>query len=1113
MPNVGTITGSMVLDPSAYISGLGQAAAATRSYQAGINGVTFAGFNRGVFATTTLLYGLNRIMHSMSKGMEEYSNVLGRIGSVADLTAASVGALADSMKRLSVEQGVGRKDIMGGMYTALQSRFASPAEMRAMAQGGAILSRSSGKEINVKKSVDLLSVARQALGINMDAVTSGRMNNLLLKGRDVGRWELDQMAAALGIPLTVYGNQFAGRIGGEETLRQLVAIMSTATLAGMNPRMTATGTRRLVERTVQLNKTKAGDPLRRGLIDLGFDPQDPIMSALNQGPIKFLNTLIRLTGGQTSELNRLGFGSRDLMLLTSAMRGNGGLLNKTYEELSYANTAGTAERYGEKMKGTYDYTRDRLRSQWELTSQSFMQASIPFIGQFTSMLETFNTVAQKLPDSVKSFMMLTSALMTFRMFMNLLGLRGPLFHQAAGGAMMPGMPQSPANNATVSFLPPKPFSVPLPISGKNADMGINRVNATTRMPFSWVTGKSSPRGFNLIFPQTGVDVGRNPRNFGTPATGAALNAITLSTIRRATAAKIAAGSGIGETYGMPVVPKGFGLLPGRSFTSHFAGMGGTAGSAVGMLGGMALGRSMEGENGSGMLPIMLSMLGAQFGGNLTTALSAQYGGMLPAAGALFSKFGLPAMAVTGAFKMFGGMGKQMPGSPGAKIALDREALLRPRGGNAFVRHISNLWNSLPAIGVMAGEALYGTQGKKRGPFADTFGRSRKGWLTSGMGSDALARVWDDPTRGDLYKRLVAPSLSDSSRSVFKRAGIKGLGDLLGNSKFRDMHISQFGEGSWRGLVSGDMYQKNPSGWVDVMTDSIRLFTNQMEKAKVATDLATEMERELAGARAALYEEVRPVIGYLSGYKTLFGLEGSQMDPYQLPKSKKWLEKYGYATNAFEQKFMSPYFANPKAGLEGKDLTPFFGESKLADMRAGYEESIGKSADSPYKEAEGLNRKLKSMQFLAKWGPYLSDPTKVTDEMLRSGLDLDTASMNPAMRRSVFESLRGLDYTAWTKTFEPQSAPFSNALYYGSKEGYNATLERPKEDFQVKILTEKLGQVADSIDAMVSKNDERERSFKDSLIEIIKTATTPIVDAVAGISSDFNGAEGFPSISE
>ena len=435
MPNVGTLNASMYLDTSPYIAGLNQAAGATRSFQQGVSTISFAGFNRGIFATTTLLYGLERIMSSMSKGMEKYSNILGRIGTVADLTAASVSALADSMASLSVYQGVSRTDIMQGMYTAAQAGFQSPAEMRAMASSGAILSRASGKEINVKKSVDLQSGLRQALGIGMNSVTSNRMNDILLKGRDVGRWELDQMAESIGKAATVWGNQFAGKQSGEETLRQLLTVMSTASLAGISPAMTATGTRRIVERTLQLNNTKRGDPLRAALRGVGFTGPNAIENALDQGGIKYLNTLSRITrGGESNELNKLGYQSRDLMVLTAAMRGGGEKLNQAYSDISYTGAAGTTERYGEKMRQTYDYQRDRLRSEWLITSQRFMQATIPLIGQFVNMLESFNKVAQALPDSVKSFTLMLGAIMSMRLALNFIGFRSKVANTGLSAA-------------------------------------------------------------------------------------------------------------------------------------------------------------------------------------------------------------------------------------------------------------------------------------------------------------------------------------------------------------------------------------------------------------------------------------------------------------------------------------------------------------------------------------------------------------------------------------------------------------------------------------------------------------------------------------------------------
>ena len=507
MADAGVIRAQAVMDPSMYIAGMNQMAAATRSFQTGMSSMSFAGFNRSMIATTTILYGLNRIMGSMSKGMEEYAQVLAKIGSVADLTAASVESLAESMKKLSVDSGTKRSDMMKGMYVALQSRFDSPAEMRSMASAGAILSRASGKEIDVKKSTDLLAVVRQGLGLGQGSVDSRRVTDILLKGRDVGRWELDQMAAALGIPMTIYGNEFSSKIGGEETLRQLIAIMSTATLVGLKPNVAATGTRRLVERTVQLSKSgKLGDPLRRGLRGIGFGGENPILDALGQGPMAFLNNLNQLTGGTSSGLIRYGYGSRDLRVLTSALRENGSLLNRTYQGLDYGQIAGTTDKYYGEQKQTYGYTRDRLRSEWEITSQQFMQASLPLIGAFTSALEGINKVAQALPDSVKSLVMLVGALGMFRVALRLFGFRGPLFETmlgmkggAAVGGALSGMARLDPSTAVAgkagSVVPPM-----MPLTGKpfpvnpnaSADRLARRMSKAKARGYSYAAGFGKP---------------------------------------------------------------------------------------------------------------------------------------------------------------------------------------------------------------------------------------------------------------------------------------------------------------------------------------------------------------------------------------------------------------------------------------------------------------------------------------------------------------------------------------------------------------------------------------------------------------------------------------------
>ena len=424
----GTIQAELTANVSGYMSGLGQATQASQQFQRSVTGISFQGFNRGIIATTTLLYGMNRIMGQMSQGMEEFSNVLARIGAVADLTADSVKNLADSMKAVSVSQGIVRSDIMKAMYTTAQSRFTKPSEMRFFGEQAAMLSRASGKEIDAAGAAKLMTGLVRSLGLDMQRdVASGRLSDMLLKSRDIGRWELRDMAPAIAKVATVFGNEFAGRLGGVETLRQMNAIMAVASGTDLPLGMVSTGVRRLVERSYQLRGTKRGEHLRTQLAGLGYDARDPITAALEKGPLFYLRDLARLSGGSPMELYRLGFQSRELAAVSAAMQGRGSQLMSAYQQMSPGGIAGTTGKYGERMKDTYEFRRDQLRAEWQITSQEFMQASVPMIRSFTDVLSGLNKVAQVLPQSVKSFAGLISMIVSMRFALNLLGFKGSIF--------------------------------------------------------------------------------------------------------------------------------------------------------------------------------------------------------------------------------------------------------------------------------------------------------------------------------------------------------------------------------------------------------------------------------------------------------------------------------------------------------------------------------------------------------------------------------------------------------------------------------------------------------------------------------------------------------------
>ena len=1154
MPNVGTITGSMYLDPSAYVSGLTGAAGSTRAFQQQVNGISFSGFNRGIFATTTLLYGLERVMSNMSKGMEEYANMLGRIGTVADLTASSVSALADSMKQISVYQGVSRKDIMGGMYTAAQAGYESPAEMRAMASAGARLSRASGKEIDVKKSVDLQSGIRQALGIGMDSVTSNRMNDILLRGRDIGRWELDQMAHALGIPLTVWGNQYAGKQSGEETLRQLLSVMSVASLAGVSPNMTATGTRRIVEKTLQLNKSgRVGDPLRNALKGEGFSGPNGIMDALNQGGIQYLNTLMKITGGgQTSELTRLGYGSRDLLVLTSALRGRGEKLNQTYEELSYGNAAGTTERYGEKMRQTYDYSRDRLRAQWEITSQQFMQASIPLISVFTNMLEGFNKVAQSLPESVKSFTMLLGALVSMRLFMTLLGFRN-------GTKIVPGMGSLPglagssvAIGGSSAKVAATNWSV-LPAAQAQAER-LSRMQkmasvrpwsrstyATPQASMSWSATNAisqSPPPSSLAAmpwmarqPKNGVvedDSLEALRNRYAPITSGGIP-VSSSRYGPSTEARIAyAAYKHGESvnfqtgsYGS-LSPTAQAYFANRGKDSHTLSTSqmrkqilGYGNAEVGISGAIVgnIGRQIGEEYAT---PSISRQMGRYVGarGVFSTA-------SVPANGAMYGSMGVNTMSrvlgeVTSGLTAFSaGIGrvlKPLALFSGTLVVLSSlyEGLTynsskeekvgglvtTPIGGSNYngltaiphqLRFAAAGWFNKDGVGDMARDF-----GRKYGAVADGSGNGWnrfEAWMKTGTGAMAGYR---DATMNDVLGISAREQFSPGAVTRLRKQGF-GFENFDKAKPIVETYMrEQLGTeppqnwNEWL-LSAPDAIEKGSQ----LIADAFKFSAKQI--ADAGSKSASEILRNRQSDKLDKYtRQVPGYIGFSAGNETLANLESGQKKPFEPEKSTRWMTQYQKALGAYFDVWGNPQYRS---------------ESIRGDL-SGIEREIGKSPkknlQAPFKNALDLNEKLNGASFLAQNGPKLRDSKSVTDEMLISNLGIDTSRMTPQMTKSILGQIRGLDYTQWTQTFEQEKAPFSQALQYGTKEGYNATLERRETDPVVQIMGTKLTAVVDAIVATTVKDDEKLREFKDTLDEIIKIGTQPIVDAI-NLSR-----EGFPN---
>ena len=415
MAHVGTITGSMTLDPSAYINALNQVAQHTAKFQQAINAGSYGiggmgasatrsaaqlgSLNRSVYASMTAFYALSRTVTGALGVFEEYSNVVSRIANVADMSTSSILSLSEAMKGLNREMGGSRTDLMKGMYRAVQSGFTTPKEFMPIAKSAMALRTASGREINTTKAADAISVIRNAL--NMKSGKESFITDILLGGRNFGRYELNEMTAALGVPITVHGTQFSEKLGPEETLRQLLAMLSSATLSGISPMRAATGVRRMVEKTIRLSSKPGGvgKNITGAMKGLGYDTP---MDALNEGSMEYFKNLLKVTGGTSQGLLNMGYGSKELMVLTSLLGNKMGRTQKIYQGLSKTNMQGLTEKYAEQQKEEWWHKRDRLRSAYEDTQLNLMQAMLPTMESFAISLEAVNDLFQALGPTLKN---------------------------------------------------------------------------------------------------------------------------------------------------------------------------------------------------------------------------------------------------------------------------------------------------------------------------------------------------------------------------------------------------------------------------------------------------------------------------------------------------------------------------------------------------------------------------------------------------------------------------------------------------------------------------------------------------------------------------------------
>ncbi|MCL2103535.1 MAG: phage tail tape measure protein [Kiritimatiellaeota bacterium] len=450
--NIGSLYATLTLNARAYQAELRQAQQATRAAAAGMNQAMMgagAGMAMSFYGVTSALNGVAASIGGADRAFRQYENTLVRISTVTGRTVGSMNALVDSMRNVAVQSATSMQEFSTAMYRAAQATFTQPRQMRDIAVTAGRLRAASGGEIGMRDAADSLSVVYNALGIKPSR--GGAVSDIMLKGRNIGRWELGQMVDVLSRPLAVAGSMQRPGANPEDTLRDLLSVLATVTQGGVSRNIAGTGVRRAYERTNLLTMQGQrggfqGMELMRQWKSRGFDTPSDALRQL--GLVEYLLGLQQMTGGSAEQLGRLGYGSREMQVMTSAIRGGGAPLRAMrYQEMG--DTEGLTDRYMRTREQQYEFKRERLAKRWENLQVKFGEAALPVLETFVAGLGKLLDVLSAINPMLRAAVLFApTAVVAAGMYrMSRLMLTGTAFGTPIfGGAFKPNA----ANAATMA---------------------------------------------------------------------------------------------------------------------------------------------------------------------------------------------------------------------------------------------------------------------------------------------------------------------------------------------------------------------------------------------------------------------------------------------------------------------------------------------------------------------------------------------------------------------------------------------------------------------------------------------------------------------------------------
>jgi len=300
------------------------------------------------------------------------------------------------------------------------------------------------------------------------------------------------------------------------------------------------------------------------------------------------------------------------------------------------------------------------------------------------------------------------------------------------------------------------------------------------------------------------------------------------------------------------------------------------------------------------------------------------------------------------------------------------------------------------------------------------------------------------------------------------------------NKYVDEHFDRTPPQDWDAYIKQhgmSVYQLS-----EYLRDALRSFIAETDRATAATKAKTDAE-EKSEFNTKKQINIRPWLAYNSAYETIMGLEGTGAKPFQRKPTAEWKAKYAAGLDAFLKRY-------PEQEYSEEYLMKEFERASSNEILSKAERN---TLRKPFNDTIQTSNRLKRMRFLAENAFSLGS---MNDETLISQFGLDSKHIPKDMMGSILSRIRGLDPTQWAETTFRDKAPFSAALQYGSREGYNATLER-KDDFAVQVLAPKLQSLIDKVIATKLANDEADTTWHTTLKDTISTASTNIVNAING----------------